>query len=80
MIIGSVRPEEAVAFDSRAGYHAFMDEFDVEYGSFEIFWLNDGERPVGWYWWACFPGCLPDGEANGPFASSIEAYYDAIDA
>ncbi len=20
----------------------------------------------GWYWWSCFPDCLPDGEPNGP--------------
>jgi len=22
---------------------------------------------AGWYWWACLPGCMPDGEAEGPF-------------
>lgn len=27
----------------------------------------------GWYWWACFPGCLPDSEPNGPHASEQEA-------
>lgn len=32
---------------------------------------------AGWYWWACFPGCLPDGEANGPFDTMQEAYKDA---
>ncbi len=31
----------------------------------------------GWYWWACFPGCLPDGEPNGPFATEAEALADA---
>ena len=33
----------------------------------------------GWYWWACFPGCLPDGEADGPYdseAAAIEAAHD----
>lgn len=34
---------------------------------------------VGWYWWACFPGCLPDGEPNGPFATEAEAIADAQD-
>ena len=33
----------------------------------------------GWYWWACFPGCLPDGEASGPFASEADAIADAQD-
>ena len=27
----------------------------------------------GWYYWPCFPGCLPDGEPVGPFASKQEA-------
>lgn len=35
--------------------------------------------PKGWYWQACFPGCLPDGEPNGPFASEREAIEDCQD-
>src|SRR5262245_16664866 len=31
----------------------------------------------GWYWQACFPGCLPDSEPNGPFATEQEAIDDA---
>ena len=31
----------------------------------------------GWYWWSCFPGCLPDGPANGPFATHAKALADA---
>jgi hypothetical protein len=27
----------------------------------------------GWYWWACFPGCLPDGDPQGPYATEAEA-------
>ena len=33
----------------------------------------------GWYWWACFPGCLPDGPPNGPFDSAKDALADAQD-
>lgn len=33
----------------------------------------------GWYWWPCFPGCLPDGEPVGPFESEGEALEDARD-
>ena len=33
----------------------------------------------GWYWWTCFPGCLPDSEPNGPFATQAEALADARD-
>jgi hypothetical protein len=32
---------------------------------------------TGWYWWACFPGCLPDGEASGPFRTEAGAIKDA---
>lgn len=32
---------------------------------------------LGWYWWACSPGCLPDGEPVGPFATEAEALADA---
>ena len=42
-------------------------------------WKDDegDPMPAGWYWWACFPGCLPDGEAFGPFDSEDEAIADA---
>ena len=36
------------------------------------------EQDTGWYWWACFPGCLPDGEPSGPFKTAKEAYNDAM--
>ena len=32
-------------------------------------------RP-GWFWWACRPGCLPDGLPTGAFATSYLAYRD----
>ena len=33
----------------------------------------------GWYYWACFPGCLPDGDPIGPFETEDEAMEDARD-
>lgn len=27
----------------------------------------------GWFYWYCFPGCLPDSDAIGPFGSYQEA-------
>jgi len=30
-----------------------------------------------WYWWSCFPGCLPDGDPRGPFETEAEALADA---
>ena len=31
----------------------------------------------GWFWWACFPGCLPDSTPIGPFDSYAEALANA---
>src|SRR6476469_8175651 len=50
------------------GYHWFPDKP----GSFEIFW-----RANGWWWWLRVPGCLPAGEAVGPFLKSTDAYLNA---
>jgi hypothetical protein len=33
---------------------------------------------AGFYWWSCQPGCLPDGEANGPFETREEAKEDVL--
>ena len=45
-----------------------------EYG-----WVDSDEQPMpaGWYWWSCFPGCLPDSDAFGPFDSFQDALFDA---
>ena len=32
---------------------------------------------AGWYWWACLPGCLPDGDPTGPFGTERAAREDA---
>lgn len=70
-------------------FHAFKDG-EGEHGSFEVFHVHhrspEQERgemtsdvmSTGWYWWACFPGCLPDGEPSGPFNTEQEAHDDAI--
>jgi hypothetical protein len=31
----------------------------------------------GWFWWSCFPGCLPDSSPMGPYASHADALKDA---
>ena len=64
------------------------DDQPGEWGSFEVFYESACDVPsaeggiletaAGWYWWACFPGCLPDGEASGPFETAEAAYNDAI--
>lgn len=41
----------------------------------EIFWGPDYGLEPGWYWWAY--GCLPDGEAQGPFSTEELAALDS---
>ena len=66
-------------------YHQFTDNQGNSLGSFETFktygLFDQGEEPLepGWYWWSCFPGCLPDGEPSGPFSNEQEALKDATD-
>lgn len=63
------------------GYHKFRAEDGSEYGSFEVFY-EDGSDPlvkVGWYWWPCHPGYLPDGDSNGPFPTAEGAMLDALE-
>lgn len=31
----------------------------------------------GWFWWSCFPGCLPDSDPVGPFDTEADALADA---
>ncbi len=50
-----------------------------------IFWAigkqttnsDDPADYTGWYWWICFPGCLPDSDPNGPFDTEKLAIADA---
>ena len=39
--------------------------------------IAEQEIEGGWYWWACFPGCMPDGPATGPFPTAALAREDA---
>tara|TARA_R100001594_G_scaffold36962_1_gene66851 strand:+ start:61 stop:276 length:216 start_codon:yes stop_codon:yes gene_type:complete len=67
-------------------YHQFIDEETKEpYGSFEVFYYSDSTGlptrigPKGFYWWSCFPGCMPDNtDPSGPFKTHHEALEDAL--
>ena len=55
----------------------------------EVFYISEREANYtadgnmvsepGWYWWTCFPGCMPDSEPFGPFDTEDEATEDAQD-
>lgn len=48
-------------------------EENKEYGVLD----GDGNpMPSGWYWWTCFPGCMPDSEPFGPFKTEEMAIMD----
>ena len=38
----------------------------------------ESESLAGWYYWTCYPGCLPEGDAIGPFKTEFEAATEAI--
>lgn len=43
----------------------------------EIFYGPDYDMDEdGWFYWYCFPGCLPDSDPIGPFESFNEALED----
>lgn len=67
-------------------YHQFLDENGEPYGSFlvehndSLTIIAEPEQLLepGWYWIACFPGCIPDSEFfNGPFETEEEAVNNA---
>lgn len=39
---------------------------------------SDWPEEEGWYWWSCSPGCIPDGEATGPFPTKRAVCEDAL--
>lgn len=53
----------------------------------EVFYAEQGDIvddegdacPAGWYWWTCFPGCMPDGGPMGPFETEADALAAAQD-
>ena len=59
----------------------YVDDADVERmeQADEKYDDDHGIHETGWYWWFCFPGCLPDGGPNGPFAAEEDALADARD-
>ena len=54
-------------------YYINQDHYTPDGGLLE----EDLPALVGFYWQSCFPDCLPDGDAHGPFQSEAEAIADA---
>ena len=41
--------------------------------------IEDEGITGGWFYWYCFPGCMPDSEAMGPYDSYAQALEAARD-
>ena len=51
----------------------FVDTVDIDHAPDGSVW-EDAEP--GWYYWYCFPGCLPESDPIGPFLTEEEAMED----
>jgi hypothetical protein len=76
--------EEAVELDEDLMYEA-RKEFPLAGMNSRdrdkaIAWaVEESGATGGWYYWYCFPGCLPDSEPFGPYATEAEAVAAAQD-
>ena len=44
----------------------------------EVFYMTQLRNwQAGYYWWSCYPGCLPDSFPCGPFDTEADALADA---
>jgi hypothetical protein len=59
---------------------AVKDKLTGDYDQAEVDPATEeaAEELAGFYWWSCQPGCLPDGEAYGPFETAAEAEEDVL--
>lgn len=66
---------------ARASDPAALPDAEVFYAQLGEMGVDaDGEpSEAGWYYWSCFPGCMPDSDAAGPYATEAEAIADAQD-
>ena len=60
-----------------ASHDTWMAERTLEIEPSQFSNLTDCSELEGWYWWICYPGCLPDSNPIGPFDTENEALADA---
>lgn len=69
--------QDAGLIEMSAGSETKWVKFENGIGSCAVAVDCDPATFEGWYWQACFPGCLPDGDPMGPFNSEADAMNDA---
>lgn len=79
------RESDPLALPDLEVFYVDASEFlNAEEGSWqEEYYAEDGggnaDDLVGWYYWSCFPGCMPDSSPLGPYPSHRAALQAARD-
>ena len=50
----------------------YQDKASPEWGDLDSYFTNPG-----WYYWYCFPGCMPESDPIGPFDTEAAALASA---
>ena len=83
MAYGQFKDEEGQEYGSFEAFYADQDDCQqyMENWRLEEPRGDDEESPYtpGWYYWACFPGCMPDSDPIGPYESEELAEQAARD-
>ena len=83
-------PQDGEPYGSFETFYCDLDSFKECKGADGLYYVNQSDYTpdggqleedlpnlVGFYWQSCFPGCLPDGDAIGPFKTEDEAIANA---
>ena len=70
------RAGEVTALPDVEVFHVPTD-YEPEGEGFDMTTGEGEPMTTGYYWWPCFPECLPDGEPTGPFETAAAALADA---
>jgi len=65
------REEDVYSLPNIETFYLSVDDIERDW------YPNMAGMDAGWYWWPCFPGCLPEGDPAGPFDTEEEAVADA---
>jgi hypothetical protein len=77
---GAQTMTQAYSDPTRADDPYSLPDMEVFYAEEGDVILDDGTAAgAGWYWWTCFPGCMPDSDPYGPFETEADALADAQD-
>lgn len=58
-------------------YELWQDDIDNAEDDEEL--ESIAKNAKGYYYWYCFPGCLPDSDPVGPFSTELEMARDIMD-